>query len=141
MPDSGRERVCLETRCHGVVLARPFLRALAVGGIGGFLVVSGWPFTLAGAPLLALAAGVAFVGVWRWERTRVVLTTEKLYVVSGTLRRRAAAVRLERVRAVEVEQSLPGRALGYGTLVAGELEIPYVPQPRRVYGIVDRLCA
>jgi uncharacterized membrane protein YdbT with pleckstrin-like domain len=45
-------------------------------------------------------------------------------------RRRAAAVRLSRVDAVEVEQSLLGRLFGYGTLVAGTLEIPYVPEPR-----------
>ena len=37
---------------------------------------------------------------------------------------------------VEVEQSLIGRALGYGTVVAGDLEIPHVPQPRDVYRLL-----
>jgi hypothetical protein len=37
---------------------------------------------------------------------------------------------------VEIEQSLLGRLLGYGTIVAGELEITHVPQPHR---LVDRL--
>jgi PH (Pleckstrin Homology) domain-containing protein len=55
------------------------------------------------------------------------------------LRRHAAAVRLNRVGTVELEQSLTGRLLGYGTVVAGELEIAYVPQPRRVVGLVGRL--
>ena len=55
----------------------------------------------------------------------------------GTLRRRIAAVRLERVGAVEVDQSLVGRLLGYGTLVAGPLEITYVPQPRSLHGLVS----
>jgi hypothetical protein len=41
-------------------------------------------------------------------------------------------VRLERVGPVEIEQSPVGRVLGYGTLIAGELEIPYVPDPGRV---------
>ena len=77
-----------------------------------------------------LAAVIAVRAVWRWERTHVVLTTEKLFVVYGTVRRRAAAVRLERVGAVEIEQSLLGRLLGYGTVVAGDLEITYVPEPR-----------
>jgi hypothetical protein len=31
-----------------------------------------------------------------------------------------------------MEQSGLGRMLGYGTVIAGELEIPYVPDPRRV---------
>jgi uncharacterized membrane protein YdbT with pleckstrin-like domain len=75
--------------------------------------------------------------VLRWERTRVVVTTEKLFVVHGLLRRRAAAVRLERVDAVEVEQTLLGRALGYGTLIAGALEIPYVADPGEVCRLID----
>jgi hypothetical protein len=41
-------------------------------------------------------------------------------------------VPLDRIGVVEVDQTLSGRLLGYGTLVAGELEIPYVPRPREV---------
>jgi len=48
-------------------------------------------------------------------------------------------VRLSRLGAVEIEQSLVGRLMGYGTIVAGELEIDYMSQPRRVYGLVERL--
>jgi hypothetical protein len=68
-----------------------------------------------------------------------VITTEKLFVVDGTLRRRASAVRLRSVENLELEQSLPGRILGYGTLVAGPLEIDHVPQPRSVYRLVEQL--
>ncbi len=141
MLETADERVCLEARRHGVALARPFLRAAAMGCAGAVLLVPGWPFTPAGTLLLAIAAVSAGAAVWRWERTRIVVTTQKLFVVSGTLRRRAAAVRLARVGAVEVEQTLAGRLFGYGTLIAGDLEIPYVPQPRQVYGLVDRLGA
>ena len=45
----------------------------------------------------------------------------------------------KRLGAVEIEQSLAGRFMGYGTIVAGDLEIDYVPKPRRVYGLVERL--
>jgi uncharacterized membrane protein YdbT with pleckstrin-like domain len=133
---SSSEQVCLEDRRHAIVLAGPLLRAvaLAAGGISGF--VLGWPLSAVGVVLLALGALVAFRAVWRWERTHVVLTTEKLFVVHGTVRRRAAAVRLERVGAVEIEQGLLGRLLGYGTVVAGDLEITHVPEPRR---LVERL--
>jgi hypothetical protein len=135
------ERICLEERRHGVVLAGPFVRALGLVAIGIGLMAIGWPASIAGAALQILGAIVALRAVWSWEQTRVVLTTEKLFVVHGTLRKRAAAVRLSRVGAVEIEQSLAGRLLGYGTIVAGELEIMYVPQPRRVYGLVERLSA
>jgi len=99
----------------------------------------GWPASIAGVLLQAGGAAIALRAVWMWERTRVVVTTEKLFVVHGTFHRRAAAVRLSRLGAVEIEQSLVGRLLGYGTIVAGELEIDFVPEPRRMYGLVERL--
>jgi uncharacterized membrane protein YdbT with pleckstrin-like domain len=132
--------VCLDARRHGVVLLRPLAQALALAAVGAFLVASAWPLPVGGALLLAVGALLFLRAVWRWERTRVVVTTDKLYVVSGTMRRRASAVRLERVGAVEIEQSLLGRVLGYGTVVAGPLEIEYVPQARRVYHLVESLC-
>jgi uncharacterized membrane protein YdbT with pleckstrin-like domain len=141
MVTSGWERVCLEERRHAVVLAGPFLRALGLAAVGIGLMAIGWPASIVGVALQALGAFIALRAVWNWERTRVVLTNEKLFVVHGTLRKRAAAVRLSRVGAVEIEQSLTGRLLGYGTIVAGELEITHVPEPRRVYGLVERMSA
>jgi uncharacterized membrane protein YdbT with pleckstrin-like domain len=139
MDTSSWEKICLAQRRHAIVLAGPFVRALGLASVGIGLMAIGWPASIAGVLLQALGAAVALRAVWDWERTRVILTTEKLFVVHGTLRKRAAAVRLSRVGAVEIEQSLLGRLLGYGTIVAGELEIMYVPEPRRVYGLVERL--
>lgn len=135
---SAREQICVDERRHGIVLAGAFVRAVALAVPGAFAVAVGWPATIVGAVLLLLAALLVVRSVWLWERTHVVLTTEKLFVVHGTLRRRAAAVRLARIGAVEVEQSLLGRLLDYGTIVVGDLEITHVPQPRR---LVDRLSA
>lgn len=132
------ERVRLEARRHAIVLARPMLRATAVALLGGLAFELGWPLSIVGALLLGLAAALALLAVWRWDRTYLVVTTEKLFLVSGTLRRQAAAVRLAKLGAVEVEQSLLGRLLGYGTIVAGDLEIRFVPEPRRVCGLVGR---
>ena len=135
------ERICLEQRRHGIVLVGSFVRAgvLALWGTSGVLI--GWPLSLVGSFLLLLAALTAVRAVWRWERTLVVVTTEKLFVVHGTMRRRAAAVRLGRVGTIELEQTMLGRLLGYGTLVAGDLEIPYVPRPRELTGLLHRLAA
>ena len=131
------ERIYLDSRRHGVVLVPALVRAFLLAGIGGFLFSLPWPSLLAGAALVMVAALLALRAVWRWERTHVIMTDDRLALVRGTLRRRTAAVRLERVGAVEVDQSLLGRMLGYGTLVAGPLEITYVPQPRSVYGLVE----
>jgi len=135
------EQVCVEARQHGIVLARPFLWAFLLATFGSICTRHGWPLPLVGAGLLSLAALVGVRGVWRWERRRVVVTTERLAVVEGTLRRRTAGVPLRALGAVELEQSVPGRILGYGTLVAGSLEVPYVPEARRVYRLVTRLAA
>jgi len=136
-----RERVYLDSRRHGIVLAPALARAFGVAAVGGFLVSSGSPLPVLGALLVAVAAVLALRAVWRWDQTRVVVTDESVGVVYGTLRRRTAAVRLERVGAVEIDQSLAGRFFGYGTLIAGPLEITCVPQPRSVYGLVERLAA
>jgi membrane protein YdbS with pleckstrin-like domain len=139
MMTSDWERVCLDERRHAVVLAGPFVRGLGLAAVGIGCMAVGWPASVAGVALQTLGAAIVLRAVWDWEQTRVVLTTEKLFVVHGTLRKRAAAVRLSRVGAVEIEQSLLGRLLGYGTIIAGELEIMYVLEPRRVYGLVERL--
>ena len=130
------EEVRLDARPHGVALVRPLARPLLLAGVGAVLVILGsglhWALALVGAVGLALAFLLSLRAVWRWDRTRLVLTTEKLYVVYGLARRRAAAVRLSRVPALEFEQGIAGRVLGYGTLVAGDFEVPYVPEAGRV---------
>jgi uncharacterized membrane protein YdbT with pleckstrin-like domain len=133
------EQVYVDQRRHGIVLVRPLARALLLAGCGVVGLVLGWPAMLAGGILVVVAAAYALAAVLRWDRTHVVLTGEKLFVVHGVLRRRAAAVRLARVSTVEVDQSLLGRLLGYGTVVAGDLEIDCVPRAREVSALVERL--
>lgn len=138
MPASESERIYVDARRHGVVLVRPLGRALVISLLGAVAFLGGWPVSAAGAALLCLAAVGAVAAVWRFDRTRVLLTGEKLFVVHGTLRRRAAAVRLEKIQTVEVEQTLLGRLLGYGTLVAGDLEISCVARPADVQGFLSK---
>jgi hypothetical protein len=137
-PDQ-RDRVYLDARRHAVVLLPAMLRAFLIAAAGGFLCSLGWPLPVVGAVLVIAAALVAVRAVWQWERTHVIVTAEKVALVRGTLRRRTAAVGLDRVGSIEVDQNLFGRLLGYGTLIAGPLRITHVPQPRNVYGIVESL--
>jgi membrane protein YdbS with pleckstrin-like domain len=127
------EQIRFEARPHSAALVRPLGRSVVLALAGGLLVgLSPAALGVAGALLLGIAALLALRAVWRWDRTSLVVTTEKLLVVYGVARRRAAAVRLARVGPVEIEQGPIGRLLGYGTVIAGDLEIPYVPDPRRV---------
>src|SRR6185312_8214966 len=108
--------------------------------IGGALLAFIWPLPVAGALLVVLAL-LSVRAVWNWERLHLVVTDERLYVVDGTLRKRARQVRLRKIDAVEIEQSTAGRMLGYGTLVVGPLEIEHVPHPREVTELVERLAS
>jgi uncharacterized membrane protein YdbT with pleckstrin-like domain len=136
------EEVFLDARLHGAVLARPLARSitLVVLGIGALLVP--WvPAAVAGAALIGAGATFTLRAVWQWERTRLVVTTEKVYLLNGTLHRRAKAVRLKAVDAVEVDQSLVGQLLGYGTVVVGPLKVGHIAHPSQVCRLVERLAS
>ena len=133
--------MCLDARRHSVVLFRPLARAVLFSVAGIVLLVLPWPAPVAGALVQAVAAVTALVAVVRWDRTRVVVTTEKVFLVRGVARKHASAVMLRSVRIVALEQTLPGRVLGYGTLQAGPLEVEYVPHASDVRDLVERLAA
>lgn len=115
----------MRTHLHSIALAGPFSRAAIFAAGGAALLVVGWPASLGAPGALGLSALVALRAAWRWERTRVVVTQERLVVEYGTVRRRAAWAPSS---PLEVEQNLLGRLLGYGTIVAGDLVVPYVPR-------------
>ena len=136
------EHVCLEMRRHGVVLARPLSRSGGVAIAGIFILTLPWAAAAGiGAALIAVAAAFTLRAVWQWERTRIVVTTEKLYVINGTLRRRTKAVKLRAVDAVELDQSLLGQLLGYGTVVVGPLTVGHVAGPKEVCQLVEELAS
>jgi uncharacterized membrane protein YdbT with pleckstrin-like domain len=122
------ETSVFEAHRHGIALARPLLKAFALAIAGGacFLAPSA-PANVAGAVLLALAAVVAVVAVGRWDRTHLAVTENAFVVEHGFLNRRSASVSLNGT-VFEVERTLAGRIFGYGTVVAGELEIDCVPR-------------
>jgi uncharacterized membrane protein YdbT with pleckstrin-like domain len=118
----------VEAHRHGIALARPLLRALALALAGAACFLAPWtPVAVLGAALLALAALVAVAGVARWDRTHLFVTGNALVVEHGFLSRRTASISLNGT-VFEVERTLPGRLLGYGTVIAGELEMDYVPR-------------
>jgi uncharacterized membrane protein YdbT with pleckstrin-like domain len=136
-----QEEVCLEARRHGIVLVRPLVWSIILAGVGGAIATVPSPWLWLGVAIVALAAAIALRAVWKWERTLVVVTTEKVLVVNGTWRRHSRAVRLAAVEMVELEQSLSGQMLGYGTVVVGSLTLDHVPRPKRLYRLIERLSA
>lgn len=119
----------IQTHRHAIVLLRPLFRSLVIAGVGAGCFYLPWrPAGIAGATFLGLAALLVVVAVMRWDRTHLVLRGDELTVVHGILRRRSVRVRIEPGLPVEVDRSLLGRILGYGTLITGELEVDAVPR-------------
>jgi membrane protein YdbS with pleckstrin-like domain len=118
----------IEAHRHGIALARPLVRALVLALAGAACFLAPWtPVYAAGAVLLALAAAIAVIGVTRWDRTHLVVTKSAFVVEHGFLRRSSATISRNGT-VFEVERTLLGRLLGYGTVVAGELEVDCVPR-------------
>jgi uncharacterized membrane protein YdbT with pleckstrin-like domain len=136
---SSREQVLLESRQHGIVLGGSVVKALVLAGAGAGLLAFGWPWSAGGVVAMALAALVALRAAWRWDRTKIVLTNERLSIVTGVLGRRTASVSLSSLGALEIEQTVWGRLFRYGTLIAGELEIDYVPDPAELQELIAEL--
>jgi uncharacterized membrane protein YdbT with pleckstrin-like domain len=136
------EEVYLDARLHGAVLARPIARSSTLVLLGALaLFVPFVPAAVVGALLIALGAIFTLRAVWQWERTHLVVTTEKVYLLNGTLHRRTKAVRLQAVDSVEIDQSLVGQLLGYGTVVVGPLKVGHISDPSQVCRLVERLAS
>ena len=136
------EEVYLDARLHGAVLARPIFRSALLVALGvAVLLVPYSPAAVLGAVLIAAGAFFTLRAVWQWERTHVVVTTEKVYLLNGTLHRRAKAVRLKTIEAVEIDQSLLGQLFGYGTVFVGPLRVGHIAHPGDVCRLVERLAS
>lgn len=123
-------------------MARPIFRSALLVALGvAALIVPFTPATVAGAILIGAGAFFTLRAVWQWERTHFVVTTDKVYLLNGTLHRRAKAVRLKAIEAVEIDQSLVGQVFGYGTVFVGPLKVHHVGHPNDVCDLVEQLAS
>lgn len=133
---------------------RPSWRALItfyIGGIGLAVLAVVILGVVAGSWLPALVvAGVLagltlVVGYLRRVSTKYLITTQRLRISRGIVRRKVQETRLERVQNVNYEQSVVDRLLGVGTVdfdTAGtddsEFRFDWVDEPEQVVRAVDR---
>jgi uncharacterized membrane protein YdbT with pleckstrin-like domain len=145
----------MELRAHENELyaGRPSWRALMsfyAGGIGLavlVLVILGLlagEWALAAAIAAALAALTLLIGYLRRVSTKYLITTQRLRISRGIVRRHVQETRLERVQNVNYRQSVLDRMLGVGTVdfdTAGtddsEFRFEWVDGPERVVRAVD----
>src|SRR5688500_3723363 len=127
---------------------RPSWRALMsfyLGGIGLavlVLVILGLlagEWALAAAIAAALAVLTLLIGWFRRVSTKYLITTQRLRISRGIVRRHVQETRLERVQNVNYQQSVLDRVLGVGTVdfdTAGtddaEFRFAHVRKPDRI---------
>jgi uncharacterized membrane protein YdbT with pleckstrin-like domain len=140
------ERVVLHRNPHWRVLLGPVAAFLVTAGAAGYLAAAlggptWWPVLVGVAVLLVLWLTV--LPVVRWRTTHLVVTDRRVLLREGVLSRQDVDVPLHRVTGVGIRRSVPGRVLGYGTLVidteaGGALEFPDVPDAERVQAALQQ---
>jgi uncharacterized membrane protein YdbT with pleckstrin-like domain len=145
----------MELRAHETELyaGRPSWRALMsfyLGGIGLAVLVLlivgllAGEWALAAAIAAALAVLTLLIGYLRRVSTKYLITSQRLRISRGIVRRHVQETRLERVQNVNYQQSVLDRMLGVGTVdfdTAGtddsEFRFEWVDGPEKVVRAVD----
>jgi uncharacterized membrane protein YdbT with pleckstrin-like domain len=111
------EQVTFRTYLHWLI----FVRASLVMAIGLVILVVGYYYW---APAVWVGAAIAALGLIGWlgayvrrRSSEFAVTNKRVIVKVGILRRRTVEMLLRQVEALEVDQSLTGRMLGYGTVI------------------------
>ena len=128
------ERIIRRTRPHWIVFGGPLLVALAGVALGVVLQITQRDYWYAGAAVVGLALLLAIGPALRYLSSEFAITDKRVVARLGLLQRRSLETLLSKIEAIEVEQDLTGRLLGYGTLViigtGGTRErIPRIPAP------------
>jgi len=79
--------------------------------------------------LLILATGIVSVAAaWfkRWT-TEIAVTDRRIIYKRGFIRRRTIEMNMEKVESVDVNQSIPGRILGYGDVLIRGVGVGFEP--------------
>jgi uncharacterized membrane protein YdbT with pleckstrin-like domain len=112
------ERIVARTARNKIVLVLPMLFAVvfAAAGVGALLSHQAVGLVVL---LLVLAAAIGGIAWMLYRSADFAVTTSRLILKQGLISRRTLELQLNKVEAVNVDQSLFGRILGYGTLQVG----------------------
>ena len=110
------ERVVYRTRLHWLVFVTPILFTAIVLLPGAwFLANSSWQ-SFAWVPL-ALALFVLLPAVIKRQSSDFAVTNKRVMMKAGVFTTRSVELLLNKIEAIAVNQSLPGRLFGYGDIV------------------------
>jgi uncharacterized membrane protein YdbT with pleckstrin-like domain len=110
------ERVVHRARPHWVMFLGPLLLAAAGAALGGILQYAAGDYWYAGAGVAALALLLSLPAALRYATSEYAVTDKRVLARMGILERRSLETLLSKIEAIGVEQDLPGRLFGYGTI-------------------------
>lgn len=128
------EQIVRRSRPHWIVFGGPLFLGLVGVALGAVLQITQHHYWYAGAAVVGLALLLAIGPALRYLSSEFAITDKRVVARFGLLQRRSLETLLSKIEAIEVEQDLTGRLLGYGTLViigtGGTREsIPRIPAP------------
>jgi hypothetical protein len=136
-----KENLVVTVRQHPAVLTMPL--AAGLGGLLAAIAVSQIPHVAKPAQLAvwiltAFLIARLFLAVLNWMVYYVVLTKDRLLVLSGLFNRTVVVIRLPDLENMTFERSSTGRITGHGSLTIGpgrapQTVITYVPYPEQLY--------
>ena len=112
------EHVVYRTRLHWLVYVVPILTMLV--GVAAFIALAKEADTKTGA-IVGCIPFVVGLAIWfvRWIRVNTsefAVTSKRVVIKLGVMRRKTLELLLRQVEAIEVEQGFMGRIFGYGTI-------------------------
>jgi uncharacterized membrane protein YdbT with pleckstrin-like domain len=121
------ERILYATRLHWIVLFRSIFVDAIFSGTGIALLV--WAFggkhtergeaqmiEMVGVALILFGNVIMAIACIRRNATEMAVTNKRIIIKIGFLTKRTIELFLSRVESVEVEQTLVGRMMGYGSI-------------------------
>ncbi len=110
------ERVVYRTRLHWLVFAMPILFTVVVLLPAAWFLFNGSGQAFAWVPL-ALALLVLLPAFIKRQSSDFAVTNKRVMMKSGVMTTRSVELLLNKIEAIAVDQSLPGRMFGYGNIV------------------------
>ena len=90
-----------------------------------------WHLLLAGVLLLPFVVGLVFLA-WAWIRvtsTELAITNKRVIAKFGFISRNTMEIAVQKVESIQVQQSLMGRMLDFGTLIISGTGTSHAPIP------------
>lgn len=147
---SDGERVVIHKHPHWKMLVVPVLVFLVVAGGGAYLASllssQSWHFVawlVITAAALVLVIWLALAPLIRWRTTHFIVTTDRVMVREGVVKRTGLDIPLSRINSVQFRHGLVDRIFGCGTLIIESasdepLEFDDIPRVEYVQTVLYR---